>query len=113
MNKLVRCFKDDPKDCFPKQLKIGWCIINLKYKNDGNGTHWVAFKHKNNEIDYFDVFGFSPHIEIMKKAKSKRVKCCCSIHIKKYKIIMQCLVDGFVLMISLVMIVKEVILIIF
>ena len=59
------------KDCLPKQLKLGWYIVNMQSLNEGNGTHWVAFKFKNNEIDYFDSFGFAPPIDIMKKAKGK------------------------------------------
>ena len=59
--------------------------------NEGNGTHWVVFKYKNNEIDYFDSFGFPPPVDIMKKSKGKYY-----IHIKKYKIMIQHLVDGFV-----------------
>jgi hypothetical protein len=59
------------KDKLPKQLKLGWYVINLQSENDGNGTHWVAFKYKNNEIDYFDSFGFPPPNEIMYKAKGK------------------------------------------
>ena len=61
------------KDKLPKQLKLGWYVINLQSENDGNGTHLVAFKYKNNEIDYnyFDSFGFPPPNEIMFKAKGK------------------------------------------
>ena len=79
------------KDCLPKQLKLGWYIVNMKSLNEGNGTHWVVFKYKNNEIDYFDSFGFPPPVDIMKKSKGKYY-----IHIKKYKIMIQHLVDGFV-----------------
>ena len=46
-------------------------IFNLQSENDGHGTHLVAFKYKNNEIDYFDSFGFPPPIDIMKKSKGK------------------------------------------
>lgn len=31
-------------------------IVNLDDK-DGPGTHWVAYKKKNNDVIYFDSFG--------------------------------------------------------
>lgn len=41
-------------------------IINLDDK-DGPGTHWVAYKKKNNEVIYFDSFGDLGPPEELKK----------------------------------------------
>ena len=37
-------------------LKYESAIVNLDDK-DGPGTHWVAYKKRNNQVIYFDSFG--------------------------------------------------------
>ena len=41
---------------FPKAIKNGAYVINLDEYAD-EGTHWIAFYVKDNEITYFDSFG--------------------------------------------------------
>lgn len=41
-------------------------IVNVDDK-DGPGTHWVAYKKKNNKVVYFDSFGnLQPPTDLMK-----------------------------------------------
>lgn len=40
-------------------------IINMQNSNDGNGTHWIALRLKNNQCSYFDSFGMVPPQEIV------------------------------------------------
>lgn len=45
------------RDQIPDKPKEKECaIINLD-SNDGNGTHWVAYKKNGNAVHYFDSFG--------------------------------------------------------
>lgn len=48
----------------PREKECG--IINLdSYR--GSGTHWVAYKKDNNNIEYFDSFGnLQPPLEVIK-----------------------------------------------
>lgn len=49
-------------------------IINLDDK-DGAGTHWVAYRKRNNEVLYFDSFGdLQPPQELMKYLNVGSVK---------------------------------------
>ena len=53
------------KDMLPKERVMGSYIINLQDYEDGNGTHWVAFKiFDNKKCCYFDSFGFPMPKEI-------------------------------------------------
>lgn len=46
------------KDRIPSQRQVGSYIINMQDFNDGNGTHWIAFKiFDNGKACYFDSFG--------------------------------------------------------
>ena len=45
------------RDNLPKTIKNGAYVINLDEYTDV-GTHWIAFFAKNNEVIYFDSFGF-------------------------------------------------------
>lgn len=46
------------KDVLPKEKVTGSYIINLQDYDDGNGTHWTAFKiFDNGKCCYFDSFG--------------------------------------------------------
>ncbi len=46
------------KDLLPKEKVAGSYIVNLQDYDDGNGTHWVAFKlFTNGKCCYFDSFG--------------------------------------------------------
>ena len=46
------------KDVLPSERVAGSYIINLQDQNDGNGTHWTAFKiFDNGKCCYFDSFG--------------------------------------------------------
>ena len=46
------------RDNLPKTRKNGAYVINLdKYADEG--THWIALYAKNNEVIYFDSFGFA------------------------------------------------------
>jgi len=48
------------KDLLPKERVVGSYIINLQDSDDGNGTHWVAFKiFPNKKCCYFDSYGLS------------------------------------------------------
>lgn len=40
----------------PNPLKNENAIVNLD-NSDGYGTHWVAYKKKGNNVQYFDSFG--------------------------------------------------------
>ena len=44
---------DSPKS---GPLKYESTIVNFDDK-DGSGTHWVAYKKRNNQVIYFDSFG--------------------------------------------------------
>ena len=54
------------KDKLPKPLKNGWYIVNLQSANDGEGSHWLALKHRDNEDFYFDSMGFIAPEELEK-----------------------------------------------
>lgn len=57
----------------PKKIRKNECgIINLD-NDDGPGTHWTAYKRKNDSrTDYFDSFGnLRPPIEAMKYFRSR------------------------------------------
>lgn len=46
------------KDQLPTERQVGTYIINLQDFNDGQGSHWVAFKiFDNGKCCYFDSFG--------------------------------------------------------
>ena len=72
-------YKNEPRfngvysrDNIPKTIKSGAYVINLdKYE----GTHWIAFYVKDNEITYFDSFGVE-HVskEIKKFIEHKNIK---------------------------------------
>ena len=53
------------RDNLPKNIKNGACVINLDEYADV-GTHWIALYVKNNEVIYFDSFGFE---HVLKKSK--------------------------------------------
>ena len=38
-------------------LKYDSAIVNLD-DEDGSGTYWVAYKKRNNQVIYFDSFGY-------------------------------------------------------
>lgn len=45
------------RDKLPKKINLNECgIVNLD-SNNGPGTHWVAYKKRNNQLIYFDSFG--------------------------------------------------------
>ena len=58
----------------PNKIKDGVYVINLDELYD-NGTHWIAFYVKNNDITYFDSFGVE-HIpkEIKAFIKNRNIK---------------------------------------
>lgn len=56
------------KNAMPKNgpRKYESAIVNLDDK-EGPGTHWVAYKKKNNQVIYFDSFGnLQPPLDLMK-----------------------------------------------
>lgn len=55
------------RDTLPKKIhKIEKGIVNLDSIN-GPGSHWVAYKRKNNQVIYFDSFGnLHPPVELLK-----------------------------------------------
>lgn len=54
------------RDNLPKMTREKECgIINLDSQR-GFGTHWVAYKKNNNNIEYFDSFGnLQPPLEVL------------------------------------------------
>jgi hypothetical protein len=53
------------KDLLPKEKVAGSYIVNLQDYDDGNGTHWVAFKlFSNGKCCYFDSFGMPMPVDI-------------------------------------------------
>lgn len=58
------------KDLLPKKLLNGFYIVNMQNSHDGNGTHWVCFLKKNDEIFYMDSFGSPAPIEIQNHFKN-------------------------------------------
>jgi len=53
------------KDMLPKERVAGSYIVNLQNYDDGDGTHWVAFKiFDNGKACYIDAFGFPAPVEI-------------------------------------------------
>lgn len=55
------------KDTLPSERVAGSYIINLQNSNDGNGTHWTAFKiFDNAKCCYFDSFGTYLPVEVNK-----------------------------------------------
>lgn len=55
----------------PKKNESG--IVNLD-SSEGPGTHWVAYKKKGNDVEYFDSFGnLKPPKEVIQYFK------CCTI----------------------------------
>lgn len=58
------------KDNLPEQLEHGWYIVNLQSADDGSGTHWLGFKHRDNGVDFwFDSMGFIAPADIEKISK--------------------------------------------
>jgi len=48
------------KDTLPDRCYVGSYIINMEYRDVGNGTHWVLLKiFPTKEVIYFDSFGLS------------------------------------------------------
>jgi hypothetical protein len=46
------------KNKIPTERRVGSYIINMQDFEDGNGTHWIAFKiFDNGKACYFDSFG--------------------------------------------------------
>jgi hypothetical protein len=46
------------KNKLPTSRRVGSYVINMEDAEDGNGTHWVAFKiFENGKCCYFDSFG--------------------------------------------------------
>lgn len=45
------------RDTLPKKTKYNEsAVVNLD-SNKNNGTHWVAYKKRGNNVEYFDSFG--------------------------------------------------------
>jgi len=60
------------KDELPATIKEGCYIINLQSSTAGQGSHWLGlFIHKNNAY-YFDSFGGSPPLEVIKFVKTRK-----------------------------------------
>ena len=46
------------KDRIPSERRVGSYIINMQDYDDGQGSHWIAFKiFSNGKVCYFDSFG--------------------------------------------------------
>ena len=71
------------RDNFPKTIKKGAYVVNHDEYADVT-THWIALYAKNNEVVYFDSFGFE-HVpkEIKKFIRHKNTK---TNHIQKQTI---------------------------
>lgn len=63
------------RDDLPKKPWKNECaIVNLD-DSTGNGTHWVCFRKKNDEILYFDSYGdLPPPEEIVKYFKGFQIQ---------------------------------------
>jgi len=59
---------------FADNIENGNYICNLD-KGLVKGTHWVAFIKNNNEIGYFDSFGFRPPLILENYCKQNNLKC--------------------------------------
>lgn len=60
MTKIPHFIGVFPRDRLPVRPKYKECaIVNLDTEN-GNGTHWVAYKKIGNNIKYYDSFGNLP-----------------------------------------------------
>ena len=59
----------------PKSSNKNECgIVNLDI-DSGSGTHWVAYRKRGKNCEYFDSFGdLQPPIEIRKYLNSKTIK---------------------------------------
>jgi len=57
-----------PKDQLPSKKYVGDYVINMQNDTDGNGTHWVYAKIKEQEpmALYWDSFGVFPPEEVKK-----------------------------------------------
>ena len=62
------CMKDE----LPDKPKDGCYIINLQSSLVGNGSHWVALFVYKNTAYYFDSFGATPPIEVVKFVKKRK-----------------------------------------
>ena len=62
------CMKDE----LPDKPKDGCYIINLQSSFAGNGTHWVGLFIDKNTAYYFDSFGATPPVEIIKFVKKRK-----------------------------------------
>ena len=59
--------KDQLKRC--EMVNNGFYIINNQSSTEGNGTHWCALFLSKNISFFFDSFGCSPSVEIVKFVK--------------------------------------------
>ena len=62
------CMKDE----LPKKVEDGCYIINMESSFMGSGTHWVALFVYKNTAYYFDSFGATPPVEIIKFVKKRK-----------------------------------------
>ena len=78
---IQKYYQNEPKfngvysrDNLPNKIKDGAYVINLDEYSD-IGTHWIALYSLNNNVTYFDSFGFE-HIpkEIKKNIGNKNIE---------------------------------------
>jgi hypothetical protein len=54
----------------PHLKKNGWYVINMENEEDGDGTHWVAWKYDPVKCSYVDPFGIIPPLDVLENSKS-------------------------------------------
>lgn len=58
------------KDKIPHLKKSGWYVLNMENENDGDGTHWIAWKYDPVKCSYMDAFGIIPPIDVLENSRS-------------------------------------------